>query len=153
MEELAGLGFVKHELNIIGTSDAFAVGDGLLWNTMGELPSGPGLYCFVASEPGTTSLRVMYVGLSTQLSGIAAGTDSHGNARGGQRYGRPRHAGATRKRINAEVARLVEDGQTVTHWFARLLVPENDEPGEFLRQQEEKLILQWRLRTAGWNRG
>lgn len=151
--DLAQLGFLQHGLEILGPADALATGDGLSWNTLGELPAGPGLYCFVATEPTAgASLRVMYVGLSTQLSAIAAGRDPLG-ARGGQRYGRPKHAGVTRKRINAEVARLVQDGLSVTHWFSMLSVPAGQEPRAFLQRAEEELIGRWNLRVVGWNRG
>ena len=149
---LAQLGFMEHELEILGPSDALGTGDGLSWNTLGPLPTGPGLYCFVAMEHVSAAPRVMYVGLSSQLSAIAAGTDPLG-ARGGQRYGRPKYAGMTRKRINAEVARLVRDGLFVTHWFSMLSVPDDQEPRAFLHRAEEALILRWNLRVVGWNRG
>lgn len=151
--ELTQLGFLKHDLQKLGPSDALSIGDGLDWNTLGPVPTGTGLYCFVAEGLPDASPRVMYVGLSTELSGIAAGIDSNGGARGGQRYGRPRHAGMTRKRINAEVSRLIQDGQTVTHWFAVLRVPDREEPRAFLRREEEDLIVRWKLRSRGWNRG
>lgn len=71
---------------------------------------------------------------------VANGTDVHG-------------AGATRKRVNAEVTRLVRDGQTVTHWFVMLRIPDHEDPKAFLRLEEEKLIVRWQLRSLGWNRG
>lgn len=151
--ELCELGFLEHSLEIVGPADALATGDGMDWNTLGPTPTGPGLYCFVADELGSDSPRVMYVGLSTQLSGIAAGIDPRKGARGGQRYGRPRHAGVTRKRINAEASRLIQDGQIVTHWFAALGVPDREDPRAFLRREEERLIVRWELRSCGWNRG
>lgn len=151
--ELDELGFLEHRLEVVGRSDALAIGDGLDWNTLGPVPTGPGLYCFVAEELGSASPRVMYVGLSKDLSAIAVGINSIGSARGGQRYGRPRHAGVTRKRINAEVSRLIQDGLTVTHWFVSLRVPDREDPPAFLRREEEKLIVRWKLRSRGWNRG
>lgn len=49
--ELSELGFLERRLEFLGPSDALAAGDGLDWNTLGAVPTGPGLYCFVAEGP------------------------------------------------------------------------------------------------------
>jgi hypothetical protein len=64
------------------------------WNTLGSVPDAPGLYCFVGQENQSHELRVFYVGMTGHLWMVAMGQLPGGIARGGQRYGRPKHAGA-----------------------------------------------------------
>jgi len=97
--ELTELGFiplcleVKRELPALGYCD---------WDTMGQVPEGPGHYLF--SVEAGSMLSVTYVGLTTHLSMVTKGRLPRGaGARGGQRYGRPTNAGDTRRRINSLV--------------------------------------------------
>jgi len=92
-------------------------------------------------------MRVTYVGMTTHLWMVTIGRLPSGGGRGGQRYGRPRHAGVTRERVNVLVAEQVQVGRVVTHWVK----PVDDISA--LRLQEEQLIAKWDLRLAGWNRG
>jgi hypothetical protein len=69
-----------------------------------------------------------------------------GGARGGQRYGRPRHAGATRQRVNILIAEQLWAERLVRHWVRQL-------PRAALRAEEERFITSWELRRIGWNRG
>jgi biotin operon repressor len=149
--ELGRLGFRRHELDFLPTSPALAYGTGVDWNTLGDIPTGPGLYAFVGAI-AEGDLRVMYVGLTTHLWMVTKGALPGGSARGGQRYGRPRHAGQTRQRVNCEVARLRARGIDVTHWLMPVQPPAGVDVPTYLRLREEQLIRQWRLRTQGWNR-
>jgi hypothetical protein len=67
-------------------------------------------------------------------------------ARGGQRYGRPKHAGATRKRVNQLATAQLDQGRTLQHWL-------RPAPLNQIRLLEEELIARWRTRTTGWNVG
>jgi hypothetical protein len=84
------------------------------------VPDAPGLYCFVGQQNQSSELRVFYVGMTSHLWMVARGQLPGGIARGGQLYGRPKHAGTTRQRVNAEVARLAADGWTLSHWLRAL---------------------------------
>lgn len=152
--ELRELGFVPHELRFLRGDVPLPGGVGLNWDTLGEIPDSPGLYAFTTEDPTlAASLRVAYVGLSTHLWMIAKGQLPGGVGRGGQRYGRPKHAGVTRKRVNVEVAGARAEGLHVRHWLRPMTVPPGAEASTFLRHEEERLILMWALRTSGWNRG
>ncbi len=102
----------------------------------------------------SSELRVFYVGMTSHLWMVAKGQLPGGIARGGQRYGRPKHAGTTRQRVNAEVARLAADGWTFSHWLRAVEAP--PDPAmlkSLLRAEESRLITVWDLRVVGWNRG
>lgn len=112
---------------------------------MGEVPDAPGLYAFTVEDDH--ELRVAYVGLTEHLWMVTKGHLPGGaGARGGQRYGRPKHAGVTRKRVNILIAEQLRAGRLVRHWVLSL-------PGVALRAEEERLIIDWDLRRVGWNRG
>jgi hypothetical protein len=92
-------------------------------------------------------IRVTYVGLTEHLWMVTKGRlPGSGGARGGQRYGRPRHAGVTRQRVNILIAGQLRSGRVVRHWVRTL-------PVAALRAEEERLINSWNLRRVGWNRG
>jgi hypothetical protein len=153
-DTLRRLGFEPHELHFKPGVVPLRGGSGANWNTIGDIPEGPGLYAFTVEDPReANSLRVAYVGLSTHLWMVTKGRLPAGGARGGQRYGRPKHAGDTRQRVNIEVARARATGLLVRHWLKTMTIPETVEPRGFLRQEEEDLIREWRLRDVGWNRG
>ena len=152
-EELAQLGFVEHQLEAVHAGDVDEAGL-IGWNTLGPVPDAPGLYCFVGQQNQSSELRVFYVGMTSHLWMVAKGQLPGGIARGGQRYGRPRHAGTTRQRVNAEVARLASDGWTFSHWLRAVETPPDPAMLEgLLRAEESHLITMWGLRIVGWNRG
>jgi hypothetical protein len=90
---------------------------------------------------------VTYVGMTTHLWMVTKGRlPRSGGGRGGQRYGRPRHAGATRVRINLLIAAEISKGHRIRHW----LQPFEERS---LADEEERLIRLRQLRHLGWNRG
>jgi hypothetical protein len=151
--DLTRLGFVEHPLGPVAAADV-PEGGLIGWNTMGSVPDAPGLYCFVGQKNSSNELRVFYVGMTGHLWMVAKGQLPGGIARGGQRYGRPKHAGTTRQRVNAEVARLASDGWTFSHWLRAVDSPADPATLEaLLRAEESRLIATWNLRVVGWNRG
>lgn len=152
--ELTAEGFARHELRFRAGQVPTPYGTGTDWDTLGSLPSGPGLYAFTTEDPTESdSLKVTYVGLTTNLWMVTKGQLPGGIARGGQRYGRPKHSGTTRQRVNAELTRAQLHGLVVAHWLSPLPTPSDTDPRAHLRQAEEQLIQKWKLRSAGWNRG
>ena len=152
-ETLASRGFVRHEL-AFEESVELSIGTGRNWNTLGDIPQGPGLYAFTAENPTSQRpLAVYYVGLTSDLWMVTKGQLPGGVARGGQRYGRPKHAGATRQRVNVEIAALLAEGCVVSHWLNPVRIPPDADTRTWLRHEEEKLITEWNLRSCGWNRG
>jgi len=141
--ELAGAGFRPLELRVARDVD-LPGGRGCDWTTIGEVPDGPGLYAFSAEDDH--EMRVAYVGRTEHLWMVTKGCLPGGQARPGQRYGRPRYAGTTRQRINLLVAEQLRAGRLVRHWVRPC-------PAAALRLEEERLISQWDLRRVGWNRG
>jgi hypothetical protein len=123
------------------------------WTTAGDVPKGPGLYAFTIGPDD--ALRVMYVGLTEEVWTVAKGRLPGGGARLGQRYGRPRYAGATRQRINALIAPHAAKGVLVRHCVKPIVDPPADRAGlrAHLLDEEQTLIAQWALRQDGWNRG
>ena len=152
-DHLTRLGFVEHALELV--IDADVPEAGLIgWDTLGSIPDAPGLYCFVGQKNPANELRVFYVGMTSHLWMVTKGQLPGGIARGGQRYGRPKHAGTTRQRVNAEVARLTTDGWTFSHWLRAVETPPDPAALEaLLRAEESRLIAKWDLRVVGWNRG
>ncbi len=150
---LTRLDFVEHPLELV--TDADVPQGGLIgWDTLGSVPDAPGLYCFVGQKTPSNELRVFYVGMTSHLWMVAKGQLPGGIARGGQRYGRPKHAGTTRQRVNAEVARLAANGWTFSHWLRAVEAPADPATLEaLLRAEESRLIAIWDLRVVGWNRG
>ena len=142
--ELAGVGFAPLELRVLNLDIELPSGLACEWATMGEVPAGPGLYAFTVEDD--YEMRVTYVGLTEHLWMVTRGQLPDGSARGGQRYGRPRHAGATRQRINILIAEQLRIGREVRHWVRPL-------HATALRVEEERLITVWSLRRVGWNRG
>lgn len=150
--DLDQLGFMEHVLQRVPAVDVPEAGL-IGWNTVGDVPKAPGLYCFVGRRDSTGDLRLFYVGMTTHLWMVTKGRLPSGMARGGQRYGRPRHAGETRRRVNAEIARMTGEGWTFTHWLREIEVPIGTVNTEaLLRAEEARLIGIWRLREVGWNR-
>lgn len=86
-------------------------GRGCEWTIIGDIPDSPGLYLFTVEDDH--QLRVAYVGLTGHLWMVTNGRLPGGaGARRGQRYARPRHAGATRHRVNVLIADSFEpDGR------------------------------------------
>jgi uncharacterized protein (UPF0548 family) len=119
-------------------------GVGCEWTTQGEVPDTPGLYAFTVEDDH--QMRVVYVGRTSHLWMVTRGQLPGSVARGGQRYGRPRHAGQTRQRVNILIAGQLRAGRWVRHWTCPL-------PVAALRAEEERFIVGWDLRRCGWNRG
>ena len=142
--ELSAAGFIPLELRIERLDLDLPCGTGCEWTTVGSVPAGPGVYVFTVQDD--RELRVAYAGLTSHLWMVTKGRLQDGQgARGGQRYGRPRHAGATRQRVNVLIAEQVRVGRRVQHWV-------RPTPAEALRAEEERLISSWKLRQNGWNR-
>lgn len=142
---LSAAGFRPLELSVSGLNVELPSGTGCEWTTIGEVPDSPGLYAFTVEDDH--ELRVAYVGLTEHLWMVTKGRLPGGaGARGGQRYGRPKHAGVTRMRVNILIAEQLRAGRLVRHWVLPL-------PGVALRAEEERLITDWDLRRVGWNRG
>lgn len=150
--ELAAAGFVPLSLEFRPTTVQLPYGAACEWTTIGEVPTGPGLYAFTS---GDDDIRVLYVGLTEELWMITKGRLPAGGARPGQRYGRPRYAGVTRQRVNALIAGRLLRGESIRHWVR----PLGEQPGDRaavrrrLLELEEDLIIRWDLRRVGWNRG
>jgi hypothetical protein len=138
---LAAVGFTPLELRVERLNVDLPSGVGCEWATAGAVPDSPGLYAFTV-EDGLNQ-RVVYTHLWMVTKGRLP---DGGGARGGQRYGRPKHAGATRRRVNILIAAQLRAGRQVRHWVRPL-------PALDLRAEEERLITTWELRTYGWNRG
>lgn len=142
--DLAGIGFQKCELKNIEPVKLRNGQNGINWDTVGEVPDSSGIYAFTVED--ACQLRVTYVGMTSHLWMVTKGRlPRGGGARGGNRYGRPKHAGETRKRINVEAAEQIRFGRTVNHWV-KLVQQEN------LTKAEADLIKLWDLRKTGWNR-
>ena len=148
------MGFLPHELRVDEMNIQLPDGLGCNWTTVGAVPDAPGLYAFTVEHDAQVS--VTYVGMTEHLWMVTKGhLPRSGGARGGQRYGRPKHAGATRKRINCRVAEQIQLGRTVRHWLkprAEAGCSELDVRSTLLAE-EESLIVRLHLRTVGWNRG
>jgi len=142
--ELSLAGFEPLELRVTSLNVHLSSGRGCEWTTIGEVPDAPGLYAFTVEDD--QQMRVAYVGLTEHLWMVTKGRLPGGGARGGQRYGRPRHAGATRQRVNILIAEQLRAGRLVRHWVRKL-------PLAMLRAEEERFITGWDLRRVGWNRG
>lgn len=149
--ELLELGFFPHDLLLHNVEVVLPDGIGIQWDTIGDVPDSPGIYAFTVGVGGST--HVTYVGLTKHLWMVTKGRLPNGGARGGQRYGRPKHAGVTRKRINLLAAEQVQLGRTVRHWVRPVPIEHDEDLRPRLRGDEESLIQRWRLRSKGWNRG
>lgn len=150
--ELRGLDFTPHELRFHADEVVTTRGIGCEWDTIGEVPSSPGVYAFTAEDPRQThSLKVVYVGLTTHLWMVTKGALPGGIARGGQRYGRPVHAGETRKRVNVDITAARAGGLAIKHWV-KPVESVHEDVRSVLRREEEVLIERWQLRLLGWNK-
>lgn len=150
--ELETVGFSPFTLRIDELPVLLAQGDGCNWSTLGDVPDAPGLYAFTVEAD---KIAVVYIGMTTHLWMVAKGRlPRSAGARGGQRYGRPKHAGATRQRVNLLATEQMRLGRTVRHWLRPFDVA--NQPNLLLRQdllaEEERLIAMWQLRELGWNR-
>ena len=142
--ELAIAGFKPLELLVRSLDVDLPGGQGCEWTTTTEVPEGPGLYAFTVEDDH--EMRVTYVGRTEHLWMVTKGLLPGGRGRVGQRYGRPRHAGATRQRINILIAEQLRERRLVRQWVRPCPVGQ-------LRAEEERLITEWDLRGVGWNRG
>lgn len=143
--DLSTAGFQPLDLVVTSLDVNLPSGRGCEWTISGQVPAGPGLYAFTVEHDHL--IRVAYVGLTAHLWMVTKGRlPDGGGARGGQRYGRPRHAGVTRQRVNILIAEQLRAGRVVRHWVRQL-------PETALRAEEERLITSWDLRRVGWNRG
>jgi hypothetical protein len=147
-EQLAAAGFLPLQLRLGRMDVALPGGIGCHWDVDGDVPDAPGLYAFTLRWPDRPQRHVMYVGQTGHLWMVTRGTlPRDGGARGGQRYGRPQHAGKTRQRINLDIAWAVRVGWLPQQWVRPM-------PGANkadLRAHEEWFISRWRLRAVGWN--
>jgi len=153
-DDLTSIGFRPYDLQIEALDVQLPEGLGCNWTTIGSVPEAAGLYAFTV-ESGDTMV-VTYVGMTEHLWMVTKGhLPRSGGARGGQRYGRPKHAGATRKRINCLVAEQIRLGRKVRHWLRPLqpTVGAQVATRSTLLAQEAELIERWHLRSVGWNRG
>ena len=149
--ELQQEGFVPLTLQFRGLGVDLPCGRGCEWTTVGEVPSGPGVYAFTVEASGL--IHVTYVGLSEEIWMVTKGRLPEGGARPGQRYGRPRYAAENRQRINVLVAEQVALNRSVRHWTKP--VPEagvNPTDRAILQATETGFIDRWNLRIVGWNR-
>lgn len=157
LTELTDLGFQPFDVRIERVDVPVAGGLGCEWRTVGDVPDAPGLYAFTLREDeDRDGVRVVYVGMTEHLWMVTKGFLPRGaGARGGQRYGRPAHAGRTRQRVNMEIRSANTAGWTVQHWVRPYQDPvgTRDEIRAHLRLDEEVLISRWDLRQQGWNRG
>ena len=130
----------RHEHHGIGTCRDFDV--------EGDVPTAGGLYLFARRNDDEIDIR--YVGMTTHLWMVTKGRLPSGAARGGQRYGRPKHAGVTRARINAALTTAADRGEVVTPWVRPTA---GTASAAQLREQEEIAIQRWQTRRYGLNRG
>ena len=101
--ELSAVGFRLLALEVSSLEVHLPTGTGCEWTTVGDVPGAPGLYAFTVQDGH--DLRVVYVGLTSHLWMVTNGHLPGGaGARGGQRYGRPKHAGVARQRVNVLIA-------------------------------------------------
>jgi hypothetical protein len=140
--ELSLAGFEPLELQVTSLNVHLPSGRGCEWTTIGEVPDASGLYAFTLEDD--QQMRVAYVGLTEHLWMVTKGRLPGGGARGGQRYGRPRHAGATRQRVNILIAEQLRAGRLVRHWVRKLPAQEVCQGGE---------LAAGRLRAAGCGGG
>ncbi len=148
-ERLQFLGFQQLDLHLDDTVQ-LAEGQGTNWTTVGDVPCTAGLYAFTLAR--RDELRVVYVGMTTHLWMVTRGVLPGSVPRPAQRYGRPRHAGVTRRRVNILATRAIAAHWTPHHWVTPHETSAVDLPA-ILRSEEEKLIVKWNLRGDGWNRG
>lgn len=116
------------------------------FDVVGAVPATPGLYAFTVARDDRLDVR--YVGMTTDLWMVTKGRRSSGAPRGGQHYGRPRHAGVTRQRVNSALTADPANA-TALMW----LRPERFARSDELRHLEEREISRWGLRRNGLNRG
>jgi len=75
-EAPAGKGFRPLELRWVGEFDiVLPDGMGCDWDTIGEVPAGPGIYAFTVQDDH--KLRVTYVGTTTHLWMVTKGIRSY----------------------------------------------------------------------------
>jgi hypothetical protein len=110
----------------------------------GRVPRSSGLYVFVLERHATVDVR--YVGRTSDLPMVTLGKTTNGQPRGGQRYGRPKHSGDTRRRVNAALTSDASNGAVVGMWLRRFV----SSPAA-LASEEETLISHWRTRFYGLN--
>jgi hypothetical protein len=148
-------GFHPLRLRITRMDISLAGGTGCEWDTLDTVPDAPGVYAFTLHWPTLPQRHVMYVGQTDHLWMVTKGRLPGGEARGGQRYGHPRHAGVTRQRINLGIAGAVRMGWVPEHWVRPVagLAPDVAVRRRQLRALEEYFIAGWRLRAVGWNVG
>lgn len=119
LTELTDLGFQPLDVRVERTDVPVAGGVGCEWRTTGDVPDAPGLYAFTLRRAeDRDGLRVVYVGMTEHLWMVTKGRlPDSASARGAQRYGRPKHAGQTRQRVNMEIRRAHLLGWTSSTGF------------------------------------
>jgi hypothetical protein len=115
--ELASLGFAPLRLRIRGPI-TFPEGTGCEWDTLSTVPKGPGHYLFTVEDDD--AIHVTYAGLTEELWMVTKGRLPDGRSRPAQRYGRPKYAGVTRRRVNLLAAEQLEIGRRLRHWVRPL---------------------------------
>lgn len=143
--QLRELGFRPLKLDITHQTVSTPQGDGCDFDVIGSVPETPGVYLFTVKDEA--GLRVTYVGQTSHLWMVTKGRlPRGGGARGGQRYGRPVHAGQTRQRVNVAIAGELRAGRCVRMWVCPTAVDQ-------LSQVEVELITRFDTITPdGWNR-
>jgi hypothetical protein len=127
----------------------------------GEVPRFPGLYAYTLDLDDLVDLvdlvEMKYVGQSEHLWMVTKGNRPDvpsGSGRGGQRYGRPKHAGDTRKWVNSRLTLSKSVGRTALIWVQYKVALAD----QFTRVcAEHEAINRWQSRIPelggyGWNR-
>jgi hypothetical protein len=114
VRELLQEGFAALELEVRAMDIEFPFGSGCEWTTLGVGPKGPGVYAFTVGHDD--ELHVAYVGMTEDLWMVTKGRLPWGQARPGQRYGRPLYAGVTRQRINGSFESSSSSGSVSAGW-------------------------------------
>lgn len=152
LHSLTSMGYRPHVLRVSRLDVDLPEGMGAGWMTLGDVPSSPGTYLFTVTRNHVT--HVVYAGLTKHLWMVTRGRLPSGESRGAQRYGRPKHAGQTRRHVNVLAAEQFRLGRVVAHWVRPFdSRPSVEDLYARLREEEEDLIVRWRLREVGWNRG
>lgn len=112
------------------------------------VPSAPGTYIFTIDRDAMIEVR--YVGKTEHLWMVTLGKRPPNQPRGGQRYGRPRHAGDTRQWVSAGLSPQAASGLTVRQWVRP--VPSTSDLGAVLLKREREDIARWDSRRLGLNR-
>jgi hypothetical protein len=145
--ELESLGFSPLSIKP-GSFVTLPNGTGRKWDTEGTIPEAQGHYVFTVED--SNAIWVAYAGMTEHLWMVTKGRlPRNGGSRPGNRYGRPRYARETRRRINIRITEQLACGRRATHWVR----PWPNTAPSTLGAEEEVLICRWHLRDVGWNIG